>query len=101
MAQLFGICRLQTVWPSNICCFYFDVKLIDVLFSVNRASGGKGGIKGDTLEDDENSDEGDEEDYTVYECHGLAPVSSSQNISDYKTYRPKPTAPEAATFRAL
>ena len=56
------------------------MKLIDMLFSVNRASGGKGGIKGDTLEDDENSDEGDEEDYTVYECHGLAPVSSSQNI---------------------
>ena len=40
-----------------------------------RASGTKGGIKGETLDDDENSDEGDDEDYTVYECHGLAPVS--------------------------
>ena len=43
--------------------------------SANRASGSKGGIKGETLDDEENSDEGDEEDYTVYECHGLAPVS--------------------------
>ena len=43
-------------------------------FSI-RASGTKGGIKGETLEDEENSDEGDDEDYTVYECHGLAPVS--------------------------
>lgn len=34
----------------------------------------KGGIKGETLDDDDNSDEGDDEDYTVYECHGLAPV---------------------------
>jgi len=43
-----------------------------------RASGTKGGIKGETLDDDENSDEGDDEDYTVYECHGLAPVSCPQ-----------------------
>ena len=34
----------------------------------------KGGIKGETLDDDDNSDEGDDEDYTVYECHGLASV---------------------------
>ena len=45
------------------------------LCHANRASGSKGGIKGETLDDEENSDEGDEEDYTVYECHGLAPVS--------------------------
>ena len=32
-------------------------------------------IKGENLEDEENSDEGDEGDYTVYECPGLAPVS--------------------------
>lgn len=37
--------------------------------------GAKGSIKGETLDDEDNSDEGDEEDYTVYECHGLAPVS--------------------------
>lgn len=43
-----------------------------------RASGTKGGIKGETLDDEENSDEGDDEDYTVYECHGLAPVSCLQ-----------------------
>jgi len=30
-----------------------------------------------SMEDDENSDEGDEGDYTVYECPGLAPVSIS------------------------
>lgn len=43
-------------------------------FFLIRASGVKGGIKGETLDDDDNSDEGDDEDYTVYECHGLAPV---------------------------
>lgn len=48
-------------------CFYF-------LFFLIRASGVKGGIKGETLDDDDNSDEGDDEDYTVYECHGLAPT---------------------------
>jgi len=47
---------------------------------MEKAGGAKGRIKGETLEDEENSDEGDEEDYTVYECHGLAPVSSQQNI---------------------
>ena len=46
-----------------------------------RASGTKGGIKGETLDDDENSDEGDDEDYTVYECHGLAPVSCPQTYA--------------------
>ena len=45
-----------------------------------RAGGTKGGIKGETLDDEENSDEGDDEDYTVYECHGLAPVSCLQNV---------------------
>lgn len=49
-------------------CFYF------LFFFLIRASGVKGGIKGETLDDDDNSDEGDDEDYTVYECHGLAPV---------------------------
>lgn len=53
---------------------------------MNRASGTKGGIKGETLDDEEeNSDEGDEEDYTVYECHGLAPVSSFENALDDQT----------------
>lgn len=44
------------------------------LSAMEKASGTKGGIKGETLDDDENSDEGDDEDYTVYECHGLAPT---------------------------
>lgn len=37
-------------------------------------AGGSRVIKGETLEDEENSDEGDEGDYTVYECPGLAPA---------------------------
>ncbi|KAK2566860.1 Neural proliferation differentiation and control protein 1 [Acropora cervicornis] len=41
--------------------------------AMEKAGGAKGSIKGETLDDEENSDEGDEEDYTVYECHGLAP----------------------------
>lgn len=48
--------------------------LFPFFFFLIRASGVKGGIKGETLDDDDNSDEGDDEDYTVYECHGLAPV---------------------------
>lgn len=44
------------------------------LSALEKASGVKGGIKGETLDDDDNSDEGDDEDYTVYECHGLAPT---------------------------
>lgn len=54
--------------PMTGHCFYF------LFFFLIRASGVKGGIKGETLDDDDNSDEGDDEDYTVYECHGLAPV---------------------------
>lgn len=42
--------------------------------AMEKASGRKGTIKGETLDDEDNSDEGDEEDYTVYECHGLAPT---------------------------
>lgn len=52
---------------------YFPQPYIFTCYS--RAGGAKGSIKGDTLDDEDNSDEGDEEDYTVYECHGLAPVS--------------------------
>lgn len=44
------------------------------LSAMEKANGTKGGIKGETLDDDDNSDEGDDEDYTVYECHGLAPT---------------------------
>lgn len=38
---------------------------------VNRVSGRKGIIKGEIFDDEDNSDEGDEEDYIVYECYGL------------------------------
>ena len=68
--------KRQFILMSNekICLFIY------------RASGKKGSIKEETLDDeDENSDEGDEEDYTVYECHGLAPVSSLENASDDQT----------------
>lgn len=34
----------------------------------------KGGIKGEIFDDDDNSDEGDDEDYIVYECYGLVSV---------------------------
>lgn len=72
----------------SCCCVFVSIMkcahLMCLLehFSVNRANGTKGSIKGETLDDDDNSDEGDEEDYTVYECHGLAPVSFQQNVCD-------------------
>ena len=36
---------------------------------------GAGSVKGEDLDDEESADEGDDGDFTVYECPGLAPVS--------------------------
>ena len=38
---------------------------------------GAGSVKGEDLDDEESADEGDDGDFTVYECPGLAPVSWS------------------------
>ena len=64
---------------------YFEVAhvvlVIKLCLFVFFRAGGSRVIKGETLEDEENSDEGDEGDYTVYECPGLAPVSVSEVCS--------------------
>ena len=67
-----SLCAVVHQATKNVV-IYFPQPYIFTCY--NRAGGAKGSIKGETLDDEENSDEGDEEDYTVYECHGLAPVS--------------------------
>lgn len=73
--------KLVDIYTLRLCSMllYSQCQLWLLMREINlfliRASGTKGGIKGETLDDEENSDEGDDEDYTVYECHGLAPVS--------------------------
>ena len=61
--------------PVTVCCCY---KANDWLLLCCRANGD---MKHDAS-DDESEEENPEGDYTVYECPGLAPVSSLQCIEN-------------------
>ena len=59
---------------DDMCGWCFSQGLLQLCHF--RAKGA-GSVKGEDLDDEESADEGDDGDFTVYECPGLAPVSWS------------------------
>lgn len=69
--------KLNTLLNSTVlissCIFYVKYGNILYVADVNRSSGGE---RHGSASDVDSEEEGEENEYTVYECPGLAPVSN-------------------------
>ncbi len=64
---------------QNAQLYHYQHQKQQMMAFDNQATSGDGGNRQQALQSDNESDDGEEGDYTVYECPGLAPVIMSLN----------------------